>query len=270
MIARLPFFSSIFLLFLCSCFHPSKTRNEDPATIRTIGIQDSLPYFSDSSAPGEDNFYYYPPKDLRLIYFYKNYRFYRIATYKEWNFMQPVNDSVMEGRVYKSDTIYYYYARRDTSPVIYRFHSLTDPVFIKLPVDSLYSNSSVYREPSVKEEEIWENMEFAGTHTKGELVTDLYLAKPGRPENYPDSFLLVYSKDKFWNDIPFAFSNTAEARKKMKFVKFKLASNGDPGSKYITMIKPRMIASEMIEVHPSNEKELLNAFLAFENFLNNQ
>jgi len=267
---RLFFCSFVCLFTLCCCFHPSKESRNNLSGIRTIGIFDSLPYFSDSAARQEDNFVFYPPKEPRLISFYKQYRFYRIPAYKDWDIMYPVNDSVLEGRTYKSDTNYYYYARQDTSPVIYRFHSLIDPVFIKLPVDSLYRKNSVYREPSVNEEQIWENMKFAGTHTKGELVTDLYLAGPGRQENYPDSFLLVYSKNKYWDSIPFAFSYTAEARKKMKLVKFKLASHSDPGSKNLFWQQPRMFASELKEIHPPNEKELLNAFLAFEKFLNNR
>ena len=54
----------------------------------------------------------------------------------------------------------------------------------------------------------------------------------------------------------------------MKLVKFKLASKGDPGSQYVARTKPRMITSEMFEIHPGNEQELRSAFLAFEKFIN--
>jgi|GEM_PF-2366143 len=270
MSTRLFFCGFICLFTICCCFHSSKERNNKSALIRTIGFFDSLPMLSNTADREEDNFIFYSPQEPRLVSFYKQYRLYRVAAYKDWNIMTPVNDSLMEGRVYKSDTSYYYYARVDTAQVVYRFNSLTNPVFKKISVDSLYSRDSDYHEPCIEAEKIWQETINIRTYTQNDLVTDVYAAIPNRSKNLMDTLLLVYSNNKFWDNIPFAFSHAVEARKKMKLVKYRLVSNGDPGSKSIFKQKPSMMSSEMKEIHPSNEKELLNAFLAFENFLNNQ
>jgi len=267
MIIRLLLSGFISITMLCCVFHTTEKKKINLPLITTICIYDSLPWPSNAADREEDNFVFYPPQEPRLISFFKNFRLYKIPSYYSWDSVHIINDSLLESRTYKVDTSYYYYARQDTATVVYRFNSLLKPVFRKMSVDSLYRLSSDYQEPSVNEEKLWENMKFAGSYSQGELVTDTYTAIPNRPMYYPDSLIMVYSKNKFWNNVPYAFSYTAEVRKGMKFVKFKMSSIGDPDAKDLIGRKPRMIAVEMKEMHPSNEQELLNAFLAFEQFL---
>lgn len=263
-------YNSIFIILLSiisgSCYF-TDSHSRGVADIYTIGLLDSLPFYNQVSLGTSENPVTYPARSIKLISFYKNYRIYQIPVIITWDTLDFTNNYIEKDHEVRSDTNYYYYLRVDTSTIIYRFNSLTEPDFIQLPVDSLYKHTTKYREPSLLENKVLQYAQKVGRQVYNDLVVDIYVGLAGKPSNAIDTCYMMYSRNEFWDKIPYTFSYTADSISHMKLVKYKLVLKGNPAHSEPHKRIDSFLSVEMKEIHPANEADLLKAFQAFEKFL---
>jgi hypothetical protein len=248
------------VLFALCCCSTKSNKNASVPLIKAISIIDTFPLLSNDGR----NVIFYPPEEKKVIYFYKDYKLYRISLYHTLDSVRFVNDSLIESIPYKKDTTYFYYARKGEDNLVYRIDSITDVNFKKMSADSLYRSNSMYETPSFDQTKLHQYAKKMATYENDKFIIDKYVAPIDHPEGVYDTCYHFFSKETFWKNIPFNISTPTDSLNKLKLVKIKLIFNKNPASKEMASRQGFKISSEMREEKITNNIALLSLFERFE------